>query len=599
MGMVQQKFRAQRKGQEHRRSKAKDKDKDKEAATASAGGSSGQSLSDQSLSDVSMSDELMSHARGKEREKPASPRPSGPPQSENLNDARRAAERPGAHWRRLAVQRQRKGEAAANRNDRSEQAGEPAVPSLGADVGTDETSASPPPAAPAGEAFRRGSRAHNDNLAKGETKRHAPIPQRQRALRSTRTKNRRVQFQSIVPEPVAEDSANPGSASKQRPHGRVAKQRRRPRSVKFERAFESPLPPNADERRTPPVLPRRAPALAPGSDDTARKAPVMPAKPPSLVLHAAPSENILSLRRHPEMSTHIPDAREGAAGARPPAASPALEMPAEKGANDENFPVGSFLLPSRLRPHVARFYAFARACDDIADSSTLTADDKLRRLDAFEAALKGEPGYGVEYRKAHELRECLAAVNVPMEHAANLLVAFRGDAIKARYANWAELMDYCSHSANPVGRFLLDLHGESARDYPFSDALCTVLQVLNHIQDCGKDLDQLDRCYIPQDWMTEEGAETSDLTAKRLTPGMRKVLDRMLDEVEVLMRTARALPEVLTNRRLAMESATIVKLADRLAARLRKKDPLATRVSLSKVDFVLSGAGGILAGLSK
>lgn len=275
------------------------------------------------------------------------------------------------------------------------------------------------------------------------------------------------------------------------------------------------------------------------------------------------------------------------------------ETPSGKGAKDENFPVGSFLLPAKLRPHVAKYYAFARAVDDIADNPDLTPEEKIARLDAFDAALIGKSGYGDDYAKAHALRDSLQQLDITTDHGSHLLIAFREDAVKNRYDNWAELMHYCSNSANPVGRYLLDLHGEDKADYPYSDALCTVLQVLNHMQDCADDLANLDRCYIPQDWMTAEGASTQDLTKPELTPGMRAVFDRMLDEVDEMMRTARVLPVVMKNRHLAMESATIVNLADRLAAKLRKRDPLATRVSLSKVDFAFSGLAGILKGLFK
>ena len=293
-------------------------------------------------------------------------------------------------------------------------------------------------------------------------------------------------------------------------------------------------------------------------------------------------------------------AKDISTGKAPPTVRPLSdpETPSGKGSGDENFPVGSILLPARLRPHVAAFYAFARAADDVADNGALSPEDKVARLDAMDAALTGQPGFdGPGYAKAHRLRSALQETGVTDKHARDLLVAFRQDALKPRYADWQELIHYCEVSANPVGRFLLDLHGEDRSGYPASDALCTVLQILNHLQDCGDDLRNIDRVYIPADWMREEGSGVEDLRLEALTPGLRAVLTRMLDSVDAMLVEAKRLPLLLRDRRLAMESATIVRLATRLSARLRHGDPLADRVALSKSDFALSTIAGIAEGL--
>lgn len=279
------------------------------------------------------------------------------------------------------------------------------------------------------------------------------------------------------------------------------------------------------------------------------------------------------------------------------AASDAPEANSGKGAADENFPVGSFLIASHLRPHVAAFYAFARAADDIADHAELAADDKIARLDALEAALTGQQGFGAGYAKAHRLRESLAQCGVTDAHARALLSAFRQDATKTRYANWAELHDYCRRSADPVGRFLLDLHGEDPALYPASDALCSALQVLNHLQDMGDDLQEIDRCYVALDWLAAAGGSIDDVRAVRLTPALRTTMHQMLDATDIWVRQARALPRGLKDRRLAMESAVIVALARKLSTRLRRGDPLATRVKLSKFDFLAAFMEGVFVGL--
>lgn len=274
-----------------------------------------------------------------------------------------------------------------------------------------------------------------------------------------------------------------------------------------------------------------------------------------------------------------------------------LETPSGKGAGDENFPVGSFLLPRRLRPHVARYYAFARAIDDIADNPELPAANKIARLGAFADAIHGKAtGPGLE--KATRLRESLLATDVPLRHASDLTVAFIQDARKGRYADWSELLGYCENSANPVGRYLLALHGETdAAAYAASDALCSALQVLNHLQDCGEDYRNLDRVYLPQDWIAAEGARTEDLGGTALTPALRCVLDRTLSATDELIAQARALAGRLAHRRLAMESAAIWRIARRLSALLKAGDPLATRVKLSKGQYLACGFGGSLAAI--
>ena len=273
----------------------------------------------------------------------------------------------------------------------------------------------------------------------------------------------------------------------------------------------------------------------------------------------------------------------------------ALETPSGKGAGDENFPVGSFMLPRRLRPHVARYYAFARAIDDIADNPALPADEKVARLSAFADAIHGRrAGPGLE--KATRLRQSLLDTEVPLRHASDLTVAFIQDARKGRYDDWSDLLGYCENSANPVGRTLLALHGETdPKAYAASDALCSALQVLNHLQDCGDDFRTLDRVYLPQDWMAAEGASTADLGGKALTPALRKVLDRCLAATDGLIVAARPLAGLLTARRLAMESAAIWRIARKLSAKLKTGDPLASRVKLTKPQYLACGLGGLAA----
>lgn len=259
-----------------------------------------------------------------------------------------------------------------------------------------------------------------------------------------------------------------------------------------------------------------------------------------------------------------------------------------KDRGDENFPVGSALIRPGLRRHVHAYYAFARNADDIADSPELAADDKVARLDRMEAVLLGREDEGSP--SASRLRESLAETGVTAVHATELLVAFRQDATKRRYGNWEELLEYCRYSAMPVGRYMLDLHGEDRGTWGASDALCASLQVLNHLQDGAKDLAALDRCYLPEDMLAASGGAVAELAGARETQGLRQVFSGLLDRCDGLNATASGLPRVTRDRRLRLEVAVIAGLARRLARRLRAGDPVATRVKLTKVDV----AGALL-----
>ena len=270
------------------------------------------------------------------------------------------------------------------------------------------------------------------------------------------------------------------------------------------------------------------------------------------------------------------------------------ETPSGKGAGDENFPVGSWLLPARLRPHVAGFYAFARAIDDIADNPALTPAEKIRRLERFEDAITGRDSEDTALATAHRLRASLAETGVTAQHCVDLVAAFKQDAVKLRYDDWDDLIGYCELSANPVGRYLLDLHGEDPAGYAASDALCSALQVINHLQDCGDDFRELDRVYLPQDWMAAAGVTVEALAGPQSSAGLRRVIDLCLDATAALLVQADRLPGRLRSRHLALESAVIVALAHRLVRELGARDPLTERVVLNKAQMVAVAAPSAL-----
>ncbi|WP_448580729.1 squalene synthase HpnC [Thermaurantiacus sp.] len=273
-----------------------------------------------------------------------------------------------------------------------------------------------------------------------------------------------------------------------------------------------------------------------------------------------------------------------------------IEAGSGKGAGDENFPVASRLVARELRPHVMAYYAFARAADDIADSPTLPADDKRFRLNAFRDVLEGR-AQGLS--KAEALRKSLEQTGVPLARASDLITAFLQDADKSRYQSLPELLDYCRHSADPVGRFLLDLHGEDSALYPASDALCTSLQILNHLQDLGKDRALLDRVYLPLDWLAAERESVEALDRASTSPALRRVIDRALDTCDALLAATAPLLAGLRTRSLKGESAAIIHLARRLSHRLRRGDPLAQRIDPTRADFAAALALGAAAALRK
>jgi phytoene synthase len=252
-------------------------------------------------------------------------------------------------------------------------------------------------------------------------------------------------------------------------------------------------------------------------------------------------------------------------------------MTATRNARSENFPVASRLIARALRPKVLGFYRFVRTADDIADSATLTPDDKLALLDALDRALDDS----ATIEPAAQLLHASAAGTA---EARRMLDAFRQDATQRRYADWAALEAYCTASANPVGRMLLRLHGDTAPDaIAAADALSTALQILNHLQDLVPDRETLDRVYMPQSWMALAGDEAAFFAPANAVP-RRAVLDAALDRVAERLDAAAALPRLVASRRLAMEATVTLAMARRLLARLGAADPVTTRVALTKAD---------------
>lgn len=265
------------------------------------------------------------------------------------------------------------------------------------------------------------------------------------------------------------------------------------------------------------------------------------------------------------------------------------ELRSGKGSHDENFPVASRLIKRQHRPAILAFYEFVRVADDIADHSELTSAEKIARLDHLESSLLGSGGVEPEGLR---LRTILNDRGLSTRHAQDLLSAFRQDATKHRYANWEELIDYCSRSAMPVGRFVLDVHGETRDTWPASDALCAALQIINHLQDCAKDYQALDRVYIPLDAMSASGVGVEMLKENRASPALRDCLRGLVARTSALLDESRGLEAKVADTRLALEISVIQSLANQLLAIMMVRDPLVDRVHLNKAEALAAAANG-------
>src|SRR5258708_5891864 len=242
-----------------------------------------------------------------------------------------------------------------------------------------------------------------------------------------------------------------------------------------------------------------------------------------------------------------------------------------KSHRDENFPVASHLIHPRHRGAILAFYEFVRIADDIADHATLSETEKLAHLDELEAGLLG--GHD-QVPQAVTLRTALRERNLSPRHAQDLLTAFRMDVTKLRYRDWDDLMDYCTYSAMPVGRFVLDVHGEHRSAWPANDALCAALQIINHLQDCRKDYRDLDRVYVPVDALAATGATVEELGQDKASPPLRACLRALAVRTGQLLDQSAPFSSRINDYRLALEVAVIQALARRLVAMLSERDPL-------------------------
>ena len=251
----------------------------------------------------------------------------------------------------------------------------------------------------------------------------------------------------------------------------------------------------------------------------------------------------------------------------------------------ENFPVASRLLPGHLRDPVAAIYAFARTADDIADEGDVSPELRLNRLKEMEMALDAvETGATENSPLFQALADTINRNRLPVGLFRDLLSAFRQDVNKTRYADFAEIMDYCRRSANPVGRLMLYLTGQvSEGRLLMSDAVCSALQLINFVQDIDLDFRENHRIYIPLDELQRFAVSEEDIGRRRNSPRVKQLIHFQLQRAAELLRCGSPLGRQ-TKGRFGLELRAVVLGGSQILEKLRTQSDLFDRPRLNAAD---------------
>lgn len=263
----------------------------------------------------------------------------------------------------------------------------------------------------------------------------------------------------------------------------------------------------------------------------------------------------------------------------------------------ENFPVASLLLPRRLRGAVTDIYRFARSADDIADEGSASDDERLAQLAAYRTELHRigaepgtvpPPGLPPLSDVFTPLAKTIAQHQLPITPFYDLLSAFEQDITVKRYEDYASLADYCTRSANPVGRLMLHLfNATSSQDIAESDAICTGLQQVNFWQDVRVDWHK-HRVYLPQEDLRRHGVTDDDLAACRLTPAWRELMAFQVERTRALLHFGAPLARRLPGR-IGLELRLVVQGGLRVLERIEASsyDVFMNRPELGAKDWAI------------
>jgi len=264
----------------------------------------------------------------------------------------------------------------------------------------------------------------------------------------------------------------------------------------------------------------------------------------------------------------------------------------------ENFPVASVFLPQDLREPIGLIYSFARQADDFADEGDLSIEQRLGLLNEFRNELELLQAYiKPKSNFFSELGAMVKAKKLPYEPLYDLLDAFSQDVIKTRYADYEEVLEYCKRSANPIGRLLLYLYGQSnAVNIQLSDNICTALQIINFLQDIAIDFKKNDgkqRIYLCQDEMAAFNITESQI--KDFVDGKQETDENWqqfilfnLHRVSALLYSGKPLGRILTGR-IGFEMRMIIAGGERIIAKINKVngDVFNFRPTLNYTDWLI------------
>jgi len=257
----------------------------------------------------------------------------------------------------------------------------------------------------------------------------------------------------------------------------------------------------------------------------------------------------------------------------------------------ENFPVASVLLPARLRPAVRALYVFARSADDIADEGNASDEERIAGLKSYATQLgKIEAGNLPDDVQFQTLQNIIQQYQLPLQPLYQLLSAFKQDVVQKRYQNYAQLLDYCDRSANPVGQLILHLYGAATpKNIQDSNAICSALQLINFWQDVLIDW-QKQRIYLPLDDMQRFGVTEQHIADQLCDTDWQALMQFELQRTHELMLSGSQLATRLPGR-VGLELRAVVQGGLRILEKieLKQKNVFKARPTLNRWDWIVIG----------